>query len=271
MTWLPAARRPSGSLCRAALFAALLLPLAAAPLAAQTAAPELLLSAPQDDWDEMFADPAAAPLADPCPPAPWLGRRLANPHGRHRGLGQPLVRTSWINRPISVGAFVGGLATDDLIEGRVEQTDVVFGGVRLGYDWNHYWGTELRYGYSEPDLFTADGLAIDGTAHNWFLDVSAQWYFWGDARWRPFVSLGAGLANFDYADEDGLAINETSFHLPVGGGVKYLFDRSLALRLDVTDNFAFGSDHTSAMHNFSYTLGVEWRFGGSSSRRYYPY
>lgn len=233
--------------------------------------PEEITPAPATEtWPPALGDAAPSDLAASPLPEPWFGFGAAPP-GRHRGRGQPLERTSWRNRPVSVGAFLGGIGNAPLIEDRVEQSDSVFGGVRLGYDWNHYWGSELRYGYTEADLFTPAGTAIEGTTHNWFLDVNAQWYFWGDSRWRPYVAVGAGIATFDYADETGQAIDETTFQVPYGGGVKYLFDRSFALRLDVTDNWAFGSDRTSPMHNVSYTLGLEWRFGGSTSKRYFPY
>lgn len=200
----------------------------------------------------------------------WLSDSWFSPQ-RHRGLGQPLQRTSWRNRPVSLGGFVGGLATDDPIDGELAQSDTILGGVRLGYDWTHFWGSELRFGFFEADLLSPDAGVLETSGDAWMLDVHVLYYPWGDARWRPFVSLGGGFVSLDYRHADGQPLDETAFQLPFGGGVKYLFDRSLALRIDVLDNFSVGSSQTSSMHNISYSLGFEWRFGGGTSKRYYPY
>ena len=46
---------------------------------------------------------------------PWFTHTDPNDPFRHQGVGRPLVGTSWLNRPVFVGVFLGGLLADDLI------------------------------------------------------------------------------------------------------------------------------------------------------------
>jgi hypothetical protein len=195
----------------------------------------------------------------------------ANDEFRHIGLGDPLVGTSWLNRPLHFGWFAGGLVGDELIGGRVDQTEDLFGGYRLGWDWDHYWGGEVRVAFARPDLADASSWQNPRISRDWFLDANVAYYPWGDARWRPYFTFGLGIATFRFQDELLTQHEETLLHMPLGGGVKYLVDRWLVVRADVVDNIAFGSSGLDTMHNFTYTFGLEAHFGPGSPRRYGPW
>ena len=58
--------------------------------------------------------------------------------------------------------------------------------------------------------------------------------------------------------------------MPIGIGLKYRLHDWLTLRADVTDNLAFGSSGLATMNNFSFTTGMEFRFGGYH-KNYWPW
>ena len=184
---------------------------------------------------------------------------------RHVGYGVPLITTSWLNRPIHADAFVGALFGDELIRNRVNQRGGVLNGLRLGIDFDHYWGGELRFATSNPRL-----EAGRGQAKVQFFDFHLLYYPWGDAHWRPYATLGSGLARYSFVSDTGQSIAQTMYHLPVGIGMKYFFKKSIALRMEFRDNIAFGHAGVRTLNNLSLTSGIEWHFGGRR-RSYYPY
>lgn len=189
---------------------------------------------------------------------------------RFFGLGDPLTRTSWLNRPYHFDWFFGAMFGNQLVRGGVKQGDEVFGGYRFGADVNHYWGWEARLGLASLPIIDSGTAAAVRSNDMVLWDVSAVYYPWGDARWRPYFGAGLGFANFNFPDGMGANIKETLFGVPWGIGLKYQWKDWLVLRADLTDNWYFGGTHTATQHNFSLTFGVEARFGGSR-RNYWPW
>lgn len=178
------------------------------------------------------------------------------------GMKEPLQGTSWQNRPLHAGWFFGEMYGDELIADRVDQGKGPFGGYRLGWDHTPQWGYETRLGFAAVDLDyeQVPGSAPTGDILLW--DASVVYYPWADAHWRPYWSMGLGVVNF-YAQDDRLQIHDdTLIGMPIGGGMKYYHRNWLALRVELTDNIAFGSGDLESMHNWSLTAGVEVRFGG---------
>ena len=203
-------------------------------------------------------------------PIHWFGHSDPNDPYRHAGLGEPLIGTSWRNRPWYLGLFVGGIFNDDLVDNEVLQNNAVFLGVRLGWDFDHYWALEGRYAFARAEALTAAGVPIAESARDYYADVSLLYYPWGDSRWRPYFSMGLGLANFRFVDQNGYYINDSAFGLPIGIGLKNYTSNWCTLRLDLVDNIAFGTNQLSSMHNFSLMAGIEFRFGGRSPS-YFPW
>jgi hypothetical protein len=189
--------------------------------------------------------------------------------GRHIGLGEPLEGTSWLNRPYHVGWLWGSISSDWLVAERVKQHRGMFGGYRIGWDFDHYWGTEARFAFSYMNVSDNLGNSL-GTSEDYCGDVHLLYYPWGDARWRPFLTAGVGFASFRFDDDLGQFVNETVWGFPVGGGLKYLHRKWLAVRVSVMDNLALGAYELRTQHNLSITGGVEVRFGGPR-RSYFPY
>src|SRR5688572_16185491 len=105
---------------------------------------------------------------------------------------------------------------EDLIDNRINQNDTAFMGVRLGFDFDHYWGFEWRWAYAAPELTDGDGIPIDSHSNNYYADVSLVHYPWGDARWRPYVSAGVGFQTFRFHDEFDNRISEAPLGIPLG-------------------------------------------------------
>jgi hypothetical protein len=189
---------------------------------------------------------------------------------RHVGRGLPLVGTSWLNRPYSASIFYGGLVGDELIEDRVELRTGDFGGFRIGWDFDHFWGTELRLAWGDVDLRDTPSTEPPRAADVFMADLNLRRYLWGDAAWRPYWSVGLGVATFDFRDEFAIQHDESLVSMPIGMGIKYQFQPWWGLRAEVMDNIAFAGGDLDAMHNVSLTLGAEVRFG-ARPRSYWPW
>ena len=100
---------------------------------------------------DLFGGPAGfhdgitgGPQVHPLFARPWFAHEDPNDPLRHIGLGQPLIGTSWRNRPLYFGTFVGGILMDDIQSHKIYQNDTAFIGLRIGYDFDHFWGMEMR-------------------------------------------------------------------------------------------------------------------------------
>lgn len=183
---------------------------------------------------------------------------------RYIGFGQPLIGTSWRNRPIHADVFGGAIMLQNLIPGEIEQSAAFFDGVRLGYDFDHYWGMEARFGFAEGRLVYPSNTAISGKSQLILADYSLQFYPWGDATWRPYATFGLGAAIFQYDDEFGRTRDQAQVSMPVGLGLKYFIHQRIALRFELLDNVTFGGTDAQSTSNFSVSAGFEYRFGGKN-------
>lgn len=180
---------------------------------------------------------------------------------RHIGLGHPLEGTSWRNRPMHIGWLFGGMYGDDLIDNQFDQSHDMFGGYRVGWDLDHYWGCEARVAWARLDVRDATTRRSLPASRDVFFDANLAYYPWGDARWRPYASAGFGWADFAFVDANGTLLHDEAFTMPLAIGGKYYWKKWLALRGELMDNIAFSSNRTDSMHNFSLTLGIEYRMG----------
>ena len=73
---------------------------------------------------------------------------MLRPPGRYLGPGQPLLRESWQYRPFSIGWFMGAMQGGTLVDDWTGAKAGYFGGYRLGWDCDYYWGCEFRAGFA---------------------------------------------------------------------------------------------------------------------------
>lgn len=256
------------------------------------------MATPDTFFEETYAQPACKscstghPALEPCGQpcegflhwsGRWLNLRkpywligdtpLQGPNGRrYVGLGEPLLTESWRNRPYGASWFLGGLFATGLIDHRVDQGSGMFGGIRFGWDLDHYLGMETRIGFSTPGIEYPLEINLPADHSRIILwDLEFLYYPWGDTTWRPYILFGLGMASFDFADDTGRNINQTTLGLPFGIGAKYRWNSRLALRVEFLDNVAFGSSAgLENMNNVSLTAGIEYRFGGKRTS-YWPW
>lgn len=152
----------------------------------------------EGDSEVYWDDPALKPFD-------WvrhMGFRHSSTHGRHTDRGLPLQGTSWMNRPYHVDWFSGPLLGDDLIANRVAQDNELFGGLRIGWDFDYYWGLEARFGWSNPNVQFNETQTVPNSGGYFVSDVDVVYYPWGDTKIRPYMLLGAGMARIDFIDEN---------------------------------------------------------------------
>lgn len=224
-----------------------------------------------DDDDEdlgkvYWNDPALTPFDY----VRHFGFRHSSTHGRHVGRGLPMEGTSWKNRPYHVDWFAGPLLGGDLVKRRVAQDNDLFGGFRIGHDFDYYWGLEARFGWAKPNVQFVEPQMVASNGSYFVSDIDVVYYPWGDSKIRPYVLLGAGMARIDFVDDASTNFNTTLFTTPFGGGIQFRQWSWMLWRLEILNNYSFGADGVEAMSNYSFTAGMELRLG-SRPASYWPW
>jgi len=216
------------------------------------------------------------------------------PEERYRGPGEPLIQESWEFRPFSLGVFFGFVQGGRLIRGWVRENQGPIGGIQAGWDYNHYWGLEIRFGWAVMDLSDSDlaiaaqeakddaaGLSptdplrnrFAGVRNNdvFFWDGHAMFYPWGDSAMRPYIMVGLGTSTNCFETRIDVTYKNTLFTVPVGIGLKYRLNDFLALRMECADYIALGGGSTfDVLQRVLVTGGMELRYGGAR-RAYWPW
>jgi hypothetical protein len=192
----------------------------------------------------------------------------------------------WLYRPLYAGVFFGPLFGRELVPDWVSEKTGFLGGVRLGWDFDPYWGVEMRYAFGNIRL--SDSARAIAERDYWasvtsyafnentrysarnMLDVSLLYYFSSDKRWRPYVLFGVGYASLRFDDILGEHWTHSTVDMPLAIGIKYLCSDQLALRLEFNDTILVGNSDLETVHDINLTLGLEARFGGSR-RSYWPW
>jgi hypothetical protein len=160
---------------------------------------------------------------------------------------------------------------DNPIPGTINGTPGYIGSLRLGWDVDYYWGTELRYSMSTVGLNgvqTQNGLS---DLHMLQTDANLLYYPWGDSKWRPYATAGIGFANYQFVYPGG-KVNQTAVAMPFGGGLKYRHDAVWAFRFELLDNLTLNSgEMVHTMNNITLTAGVEAHLGLGRRRSYWPW
>jgi opacity protein-like surface antigen len=199
---------------------------------------------------------------------------------------------SWLARPVSIGLFVGMLTGSPLIDDWVGQSTGYLGGIRFGYDFDEYFGTEFRAGLGSTPLydsaraqatlnevFTADGVPANSPQRQLLqrnsdrsvYDISLLYYYCGDRRLRPYFLAGIGFAQLRFSDILGNGYSNSMYGIPLALGLKYHVDDRMALRFEVGDDILFaGGMGMNVLHDVTVSAGLELRFGGHP-KSYWPW
>lgn len=200
---------------------------------------------------------------------PLIGPRSSEAN-RFIGWGEPLYGASWLNRPIGASWFAGFIEGGSPIKGVVGQHGGFFGGYRFTWDYDYYYGLEARLGMAAVSLKYPNLDYPGATSDLYVADLSMYYYPLGDARWRPFASVGIGTTKISFYDSMNTYYGGVLVSTPFSLGFKYRWREWLIYRFDATDNVAYGRGPFSTMNNVSYTMGLEVRFGGLR-KSYFPW
>jgi len=252
---------------------------------------ELPPNEPDREAGAVEADPGGQPSC--VYPRPGLFRRLLCPCGQGCVGDHRIATESWLQRPLSVTWFMGGVLGSTLVSDWVNEEQGIMGGLAIGWDINHYWGTELRVSFGAGGIndsqraidaqWLADTRAgyspfdpfrhrFDGRrdANSFLLDLNVLFYPWGDRPWRPYLMVGVGTSFISFSDRLSQTYNVTQFGMPLGIGLKYRLTDALALRLECTDNVAFANAGVQTLHQVSLMGAAEFRLGGAR-KGYWPW
>ena len=154
--------------------------------------------------------------------------------------------------------------------GRYELSPFIGGYVfdSMGYENNLVLGAHGGKWFT--DAFSAE-LSLDfvpththtGTEQAWLgqLHADALYHFRLGDTWAPYLVAGLGFGVYNSGNED---LDEGwDLLLNYGAGVKYFIDDTWAARLDLRQPVLHEEDSTH--HNFMYTAGVSYFFGGPAA------
>jgi hypothetical protein len=190
--------------------------------------------------------------------------------GRFMEKNVPLNFSSWLNRPFHIDWFAGPLISDSPNKSNlVRQTNELFGGLRFGWDFDYYWGTEWRFGWADPEVFY-EGSTDRQPGQYFVSDVNLIYYPWGDTRVRPFFVAGLGVSEIGAMHNDGGPLEATLLGMPFGLGIQFQQTPWLAWRAEIMDNVAWGSEGVSTTQNISFTAGMNIRYGARKPS-YWPW
>jgi Outer membrane protein beta-barrel domain len=167
----------------------------------------------------------------------------------------------WRDRPLSGGYQLGWLIGGPFGRGNDDIANGFFLAKRYGWDVTDYWGLEGRLSDAWMRESKRFDPAISQTEQIFFFDLDLLYYPLGDARLRPYFTLGAGAVDFRYLNDQGHHVHRVFAGLPYGGGVKYAVNEWLVVRAELIDNFAVDGSGRPAMDNLSLTAGGEIRIG----------
>jgi hypothetical protein len=149
-------------------------------------------------------------------------------------------------------------------------TDVdAFGGIFVGWDTDHYWGHELHFDWSTPELRNSQAPNAFHRDSSFTWSYNWMYYPWGDAKLRPYWRAGIGNSHFDWPRNNGVRDEDWMLTFPLGAGVKYPIRRWLAARAELTDYLSVDGERPTR-HDIALTFGLEWRFGAHPSS-YWPW
>jgi len=114
------------------------------------------------------------------------------------------------------------------------------GSLLLGYQFNDSWAADIGLGTDTSNNVDMNQFSING------------YYFFGEKKWKPFVS--AGLSSFGVDD----ATVDRTEHLQAGLGLSGTLSDNLELRLGYQHFFDFGDE---SYEDDGVTIGLNWHFG----------
>ena len=146
---------------------------------------------------------------------------------------------------VFISPFVGGFN----FEGNRDYEDGPTYGLGVGYNFDEHWGAEAVFNFVESELERKGG---DLDAYIYRLD--GLYHFMPSQKIVPYIGAGVGLMT---ADRERRSTDNDPI-VNYGGGLKFFFNKAVALRADVRHIISFDDTYNDLV----YTIGLSFNFGG---------
>lgn len=146
---------------------------------------------------------------------------------------------------VFISPFVGGFN----FEGNRDYEDGPTYGLGVGYNFDEHWGAEAVFNFVESEIERKGG---DLDAYIYRLD--GLYHFMPSQKIVPYIGAGVGLMT---ADRERRSTDNDPI-VNYGGGLKFFFNKALALRADVRHIISFDDTYNDLV----YTIGLSYNFGG---------
>ena len=146
---------------------------------------------------------------------------------------------------VFISPFVGGFN----FEGNRDYEDGPTYGLGVGYNFDEHWGAEAVFNFVESELERKGG---DLDAYIYRLD--GLYHFMPSQKIVPYIGAGVGLMT---ADRERRSTDNDPI-VNYGGGLKFFFNKAVALRADVRHIISFDDTYNDLV----YTIGLSFSFGG---------
>jgi len=146
---------------------------------------------------------------------------------------------------VFISPFVGGFN----FEGNRDYEDGHTYGLGVGYNFDEHWGAEAVFNFVESELERKGG---DLDAYIYRLD--GLYHFMPSQKIVPYIGAGVGLMT---ADRERRSTDNDPI-VNYGGGLKFFFNKAVALRADVRHIISFDDTYNDLV----YTIGLIYNFGG---------
>lgn len=141
-------------------------------------------------------------------------------------------------------------------------------GLAVGYNLTKHWALEGDVRYTPTQTDSNGGADTD--VDIWTLSAGAFYHFQPEQAFNPYLAFGVGGLVYDADASSSLDEDAMGFW---GGGVKYAFNDTTALRLDLRHILDYRSDNRGVLedenvrwrHHVQAMLGVNFQFGGVGS------
>ncbi|WP_320054092.1 hypothetical protein [uncultured Acetobacteroides sp.] len=123
-----------------------------------------------------------------------------------------------------------------------------------------------QYGYYKSPQFSFLGTKTDGSLLLYYKLANGH-IFRKDALLRPFLAVGLGVATYSGSRMEG----GTDITLPIGGGIKYCYSRSVAFQYQLLMNYTNNDNHDGFVNGYNevyvtHTIGLVLTLGTSEDK-----
>jgi OmpA-OmpF porin, OOP family len=146
---------------------------------------------------------------------------------------------------VFISPFVGGFN----FEGNRDYEDGPTYGLGVGYNFDEHWGAEAVFNFVESE-FERKGGDLDAYIYR----LDGLYHFMPSQKIVPYIGAGVGLMTVDRERRS----TDTDPIVNYGAGLKFFFNKAVALRADVRHIISFDDTYNDLV----YTIGLSFNFGG---------